>query len=238
MTAKILIIDDDDNFRKILELKVKSFLKDMEAVCFDNLEKAREYLREQKAVDFDLVFLDEHLPDGRGRDFLSEGWFQDLAVLMISSDTAPDIPGGALQGGAAYFLNKFQVKEELFKPLVNGIIERNNLQRELNEAKLKAVVVDTIKTLVATLRHEINNPLGAVLGAAYIMRSSEKVSEEQVEAARLVESSGRRIKHVLDELCKAVEVDSVKKANQKVFHIPGDEPWQDSEDEEPDKGEG
>ena len=226
--TRILIIDDDSSFRRVLELRLRSFMRDMQTTCFETIGEAREYLRSSPKPDFDLVILDEHLPDGRGMELLSEGCFENLAVLMISSDTAPDIPGTSLQLGAMYFLNKVQVREELFRPLITGIIDRNKLQRELNEARIKSVMVDTVKTLVATLRHEINNPLGAVLGAAYIMRQSKQASPEQVEAAELVESSGKRIKHVLDELCKAIEIEPVTKANQRVFHIPGDEPWDDS----------
>ncbi len=228
MSSHILIIDDDINFRRILELKLHSFMPDLETTNFETLSDARRFLQDQSQPKFDLVILDEHLPDGRGMELLSEGWFENMAVLMISSDTAPEIPGASLQAGAMYFLNKIQVREELFRPLITGIIDRNKLQRELAEAKMKVVQAETVKTLVATLRHEINNPLGAVLGAAYIMRNSKQASAEQTEAAELVESSGKRIKHVLDELCKAVEIEPVTKANQKVFHIPGDEPWEDS----------
>lgn len=225
MTQQILIIDDDLSFKKIVEKRIKSFLPDAVFTHFASLADSREFLRTADKRQFDLSILDEHLPDGRGRDLLSENWFQDLAVLSMSSDPAPEIPGAALQAGATYFLSKAFVSEPLFKPLVLGLIDRNKLQRELEETKLNAAVIDTVRTLVSTLRHEINNPLGAVLGAAYLLRTQESATSEQKEAADLVESSGKRIKHVLDQLCDAVSLDQVSKANQRVFHIPGDKPW-------------
>lgn len=228
MASTALIIDDDAAFKMLLERRLKSFMPDLAVTYFDKLAPAREFLTNAKELNFDIVFLDEHLPDGRGADFLGEGLFGDLAVLSVSSDTAPEIPGKTLQAGAAFFLSKMSVSEPLFRPLVEGIIDRNRIQREFNRLKMDSVIVDTVRTLVGTLRHEINNPLGAVLGAAYLLRSHAGASPEQKEAAELVESSGRRIKHVLDELCKAVAVESVTKANQKVFHIPGDKPWDDS----------
>lgn len=226
MSSKILFIDDDEAFKKLLEVRLKSFIKEIKITKFDCLNKAREYFNQNPVLDFDLVILDEHLPDGRGVELLGEGWFAELAVLSVSSDDSPEIPGASLQAGAMYFLNKTSVSEPLFKPLVQGIIDRNKIQRELNKAKIDTAVIDTIKTLVSTLRHEINNPLGAVLGAAYLLRKDEKASEQQKEAAELVESSGKRIKHVLDQLCEAVSVEPVTKANQKVFQVPGDEPWE------------
>lgn len=225
MALKILIIDDDAAFRKILELRFRSFISGMDVTTFDNLQDARAFLSSSKER-FDLIVLDEHLPDGRGVSLLGEGWFEDLAVLCVSSDTSPEIPGATLRAGAAYFLNKVQVSEPLFEPLVKGIIDRNVLQQQLNQARIETAKLNTIRTLVATLRHEIKNPLGAVLGAAYLLRK-DNTAPEQKQAAELIESSGKRIDHVLDQLCEAAQIEQTTKGKQDVFHIPGDKPWEE-----------
>lgn len=227
MSYKVLLIDDDASFRKIVQMRVKAILGEVQFEQFGSLSEAREFLRSNSDTHFDLVVLDEHLPDGRGTEFLSEGWFKDIAVLSVSSDDAPEIPGASVLAGATFFLSKVSVSEALFKPLVLGIIDRNRIQRELQQSKITETILATVQTLVSTLRHEINNPLGAVLGAAYLIRTHGTATEQQKEAANLVESSGQRIKHVLDQLCEAVELVATSKANQKVFHIPGDKPWED-----------
>ena len=229
MAFSVLMIEDDLSFQKILEKRLKSFIPEMTVTHFDNITEAREFLSEQKKPYFDLVILDEHLPDGRGVEILSEGWFEDLAVLSISSDEDPQTPGALVQAGAAYFLAKTSISQPLFRPLVEGVIDRNNIQKELLKTKVDSAIIDTVKTLAGTLRHEINNPLGAVLGAAFILKMEKASEKERNEAIELVEASGQRIKHVLDQLCAAVEVEPVKKADQTVFHIPGDEPWEDEE---------
>ncbi len=230
MAQQVLIIDDDFSFKRVLEIRLKSFMPDALITHFGTLNEARTNLQANKdrgspAADFDLVIIDQHLPDGHGSDFVGEGWFQDRAVLSVSSDDAPEIPGASVQAGATFFLNKRNVSEPLFRPLVLGIIDRNRMVRALEESRLSAAIVESVRTLVSTLRHEINNPLGAVLGAAYLLRTAPNATSEQKEAADLVESSGQRIKHVLEQLCKAVELAPVDKANQRVFHIPGDKPW-------------
>lgn len=227
MTTRILIIDDDISFKRLLELRLKSFMPDMQVTTFDALEPARQFLSGELIEQFDLVILDEHLPDGRGLELLKEGWFRNLAVLSVSSDTAPEIPGAALGAGATYFLSKTNISQPLFEPLVRGVIDRNRLQQELSKARVDSAVIDTVKTLVSTLKHEINNPLGAVLGAAYLLRNNPNCTPDQKHAAELVESSGQRIKYVLEQLVKAISVEPVNKANTTVFHIPGDEPWDD-----------
>jgi response regulator of citrate/malate metabolism len=226
MTHRILIIDDDLSFKKIVEMRLKAIMPDASVTHFASLTEVRANLRTPESQDFDLIVIDQHLPDGRGSELLAEGWFRDKAILSVSSDNAPEIPGATVQAGATFFLSKRSVSEPLFKPLILGIIDRNRLSKELEQAKLNQAVIDTVKTLVGTLRHEINNPLGAVLGAAYLLSTAQGSTPEQKEAAELVESSGKRIKHVLEQLCKAVELDSVNKANQKVFHIPGDKAWE------------
>ena len=231
MAFSVLMIEDDLSFQKLLEKRLKSFIPELNVTHFDNIEAARKHLKEHNKPYFDLVVLDEHLPDGRGVEILGEGWFEDLAVISISSDKSPETPGALVQAGAAYFLEKTAISQPLFRPLIEGIIDRNNIQKEFLKSKVDSAIIDTVKTLAGTLRHEINNPLGAVLGAAFILKMKDASEKERQEAIELVESSGQRIKHVLDELCAAVEVEPVKKADQTVFHIPGDQPWEDEEKE-------
>ena len=227
--TSVLIIDDDENFRKIVELKLKSFLPDFQCTIFDNITDARDFLENNPTLELDLVVLDEHLPDGKGTELLQEGWLNDLAVLMISSDTKPEMAGKSLKAGAMFFINKLQMREELFRPLVEGIIERSKLQKEISKNREHNVKMQTIKTLVSTLRHEINNPLGAVLGAAFVIQCNKNSTDEQIDAAKLVEQSGQRIKQVLDRLCETIDVETVEKGHQLVYQIPGDEPWKKSE---------
>lgn len=226
MAFHALIIDDDVSFRKLLVLRLKTIDPDFAITEFGNLSDAKRHLQGNPQIQIDLVVLDQHLPDGRGTDFLAEGWFQDLAVLSMSSDPDPNIPGASLQAGATFFLNKSQLSEPLLIPLIRGVIDRNRIQGDLNRERVNKAVINTIRTLVATLRHEINNPLGAVLGAAYIMRVKSGSADDQQKAVELVETSGKRIKHVLEQLCEAVELEPVTKAAHEVFHIPGDKKWE------------
>jgi len=224
MALEVLIIDDDASFRHLVELRLKKIDPNLKTTIFDNLKDARIFLK-SNTIDFDLVLLDQHLPDGRGLELLKEGCLADLAVLAVSSDDNPQIPGATIQAGATFFLNKVHISEPLFEPLVRGVIDRNRLYRELTTAKIQSARLETIQTLVSTLRHEINNPLGAVMGAAFLVKTSENNTEEQKQAAEIIESSGHRIKHVLKQICDAAMLDEVEKGQGKVFHVPGDKIW-------------
>jgi DNA-binding NarL/FixJ family response regulator len=226
MSTTVLILDDSVEFRTLMSMRLKSFIPDLTLMVFSSIAEARQGVRERLTQQPDLVILDHHLPDGIGLELLSEEKLEGLAILAVSSDADPEIPGSSMRAGATYFLSKEKVRDASFKPLVLGLVDRNRVQRELVELRRKATVVDAVKTLVDTLRHEINNPLGAVLGATFILKSTTASHDDRREAARLVEESGKRIKFVLDELSKAVSLDSVMKSEHRVFHVPGDKPWE------------
>ena len=225
MAHHILIIEDDPSFRKLLEVRLKSFLTDPVFTTFSSIGDARKALQHVPDSPFDIVVLDQNLPDGKGIVLLEEGLLEGLAVLAMSSDDDPEMPGANIRAGATFFISKSRISEPLFKPLVQGIIERNRLQKELSEARVNLAVMDTVKTLVSTLKHEINNPLGAVIGAAYLLKTVPNSTPKEQELVQLVETSSSRIKHVMEQLSEAVDLKPVLKANHKVFQVPGDKPW-------------
>lgn len=220
----VTIIEDDPSFYKLLTRRLKGIFQDANFFHLTSLSEARS--QKEKILNSHLIFLDQNLPDGRGVSLLEEGLFENVAVIAMSSEKTPEMAGRNVKAGAAYFLEKDSILQPLFEPLVLGILERNLLQEQALSAKLAKSQLETVRTLVSTLKHEINNPLGAVLGAAYILGNNDSLSKEQKDAVALLEASGNRIKHVLDELTKAISLDAVTKGQQKVFHVPGDKPWE------------
>lgn len=233
MPLQALIVEDDQNFQKVVEIRLRSWKEDIQLRVANSIAQARNYL-DDKAWSYSLVILDQHLPDGIGATLLTHPRLQDAAVLAVSADGAPDLPASAVLAGAQHFLSKIQVSEPLFLPLLDALVERKRLEAELLKSKLKQSRLETMKVLLGTLRHEINNPLGAVLGGAYLLRTGNNVGTEQAEAIRLIEASGNRIKHVLSQLCETAELEEVTKGQEKVFQIPGDPAW-DKEPKEKDQ---
>lgn len=217
MTTNILIIDDDPLYRKILVKRIKVIFPDSVTKELDSLSKTREYFKLQSIdSNYNLVILDQNLSDGIGVEFLKENCITECPVIIMSSDVSPDIPGAAMKAGASYFLPKDIITEPYFKPLIEGIVDRFQLQKQLVETNLQLTIIDTVKTLVSTLQHEINNPLGAVLGAAFLLKSAEQSTKERKRTATLVEESGQRIKYVLEKLIEAIELNPMGIRDQSV----------------------
>lgn len=225
MALRVLIIEDDLDFRKILELRLRSWSPTLYITFAGSIAEGRKILDKNKYF-YPLVILDQHLPDGMGRELLSHPNLEHSSVLAVSSDDSPALPGLAIRAGAHHFLSKRQVGEPLFVPLIEALIERGRLDEELLQKKIADSKIATIERLLSTLRHEINNPLGAVLGGAYLMRSSGNLGPEQEKALKIIEASGNRIKHVMKQLADAAELEEVTKAQEEVYQIPGDPKWE------------
>lgn len=226
---RALIVEDDKQFRKVLELRLRSWKPDLDLIYAETLEAARNVL-DITDTAFELVILDQHLPDGMGPELFNHPRLEWSAVLAVSADESPELPAEAMKAGAQHFLGKRQVSAPLFIPLIEALIERKKLEAELLKTKLQESRMNTIRVLLRTLRHEINNPLGAVLGGAYLVRSSGGLAEEQTKALRLIEQSGNRIKHVLLQLCETAELEAVTKGREEVFQVPGDPVWEEADD--------
>ncbi len=222
---RILLIDDDASFRKLLELRLRSIVG--AEASFKQYASLAEASNAPSEGPWDLVVLDQHLSDGLGVDYLARTPFPNTNVLMLSSDSAPEIPGDAVRAGAAFFLSKIQIGEPLFKPLVLGLIERNRLSREINEFQRKQIEADTVRTLVATLKHEINNPLGVVMGAAFLVQQTGTLNEPQRKAAEMIEGSGQRIRDVVNKLSDLTEFEQTVKSGVFVYQVPGDPKWEE-----------
>ena len=63
------------------------------------------------------------------------------------------------------------------------------------EAKLSAAA-----TLVARVRHEINNPLAALLGQAQLLLRDQDLNDKQRRRAETIESQAKRIEEIVGEL--------------------------------------
>lgn len=83
----------------------------------------------------------------------------------------------------------------------------SNTPPDTNElARLRALVADyetkltDAAALVARVRHEINNPLAALLGQAQLLLREEDLSEKSRRRASTIESQAKRIEEIVAEL--------------------------------------
>jgi CheY-like chemotaxis protein len=214
-----LIIDDDRNFRKILSIRLRSAYKNCTIHEAEDLQTAHTLLKD--SAKYDLILLDQHLPDGTGSEFLQTPSPADIPVLSMSSDDAPEIPATTLIRGARFFLPKKNVSDSFFLPLLDSLIQRAKIEKKIQESERSAHILESVKTLLRTLQHEINNPLGALLGAIYVLRSDTALNKDGLDALKIIDNSTMRIKKVLDALSETAELEVVNKATEALFSNTG-----------------
>ena len=132
----------------------------------------------------DLLLLDRMLPDGDGcllcQELKADTATQGLPIIMLTArGRVEDRVEGLLRGADDYILKPFHPKELLAR--VHGALRTLSLQRELRQKaeeleQQHQMLVATQEQLVRSqrlaaigeiglaIRHEINNPLGSILG--------------------------------------------------------------------------
>ncbi|MFT3936014.1 MAG: response regulator [Chitinophagaceae bacterium] len=98
----VLIIDDEEELCMLMELVLE---KHFRARSIHQLETALHLIEQLKP---DYIFLDNHLPDGKGIDFIKkmiDAWPQTKIVMMTAHDEKK-LNEKAIEEGASYFLHK------------------------------------------------------------------------------------------------------------------------------------
>ncbi len=118
---RILIVDDDPGFRKLLETILRG-----EGYAIVTAGTVKDALREGAGSGFDLVLSDLRLPDGDGLSVLR--WFREHApetpVLMITAFSTVSSAVEAMKLGAVDYLGKPLASPEELRVLVRRTLEQ------------------------------------------------------------------------------------------------------------------
>jgi DNA-binding NarL/FixJ family response regulator len=111
--VKILVVDDHALVREGLRQVLKGLDESVEVLQAGSCAQAFELA--QNHADLDLVLLDYHLPDMTGLQALDIFGQQhpELPIVMLSGSANSQIVRQVLQSGAAGFVNKSGLSEEL-----------------------------------------------------------------------------------------------------------------------------
>ena len=194
-----MIVDDSPTIRHTFDRQLSRHYKCVQARSFmDALERLRE-------GDFGVVIADIHMPGISGIELLRKvvDKYPETAVIMVSGINRPQVVLEAMREGAFDYLIKpcdpYLLDLTVERALERRVLRRNAAQYktdleernvELAEGKaqlqqLQAQIVQNAKMaslgrLAAGVAHELNNPVGFVLG------NLELLTENLGELLRLV----------------------------------------------------
>jgi len=133
----VLVVDDDDDFRRTCELSVASLGHDVEAAS-----SAAEAMERLGAGSIDVALLDILMPETSGLQVLHEikQSFPDVEVVVMSGHASVPWAVGAMRSGAADYLVKPFDAQTLGRALaaakrMGGLLRENTrLRMELDDA--------------------------------------------------------------------------------------------------------
>lgn len=228
--ARILLVEDDP-----VQAAVVGDLLTLHGYTVSSaptLAGAREAVR---GTAPDLLLLDRMLPDGDGaslcRELKGDAAFRELPIILLTArDRVEERVEGLLGGADDYILKPFHPEELLAR--VHGCLRTLALQRELKhqaqelaeknrelletQARLiRAERLAAIGEIGLTIRHEINNPLGTVLGhAELLLAQADALPPEVRSRLAAISRASLRIRDVVKRL-------EVIRDDRTVEYLPG-----------------
>ncbi len=129
MKAKILLVDDDPFTRSLIDDLLRAH--PVELTVAVNLAQARAAFRQ---TDFNLVILDQRLPDGNGLDFFAEMRRErprQTALLITGYAEVKDAVRAVREGLFDYLTKPFENPEEL-DAVIGRALEMDRAYREID----------------------------------------------------------------------------------------------------------
>lgn len=93
--------------------------------------------------------------------------------------------------------------------IIRDISKKKKVKADLIAAKEKAEESDRLKTaFLAGISHEIHTPMNGILGFAELLKSPDISHDEKQEFVELIELSGKRMIHLIDDLVDMSKIES------------------------------
>ena len=179
----------------------------------------------------ELVLLDVNMPEMSGfevcRQLKQNPATQAIPVVFLSGLTDLDDRVQGFQLGAVDFVAKPFQRDELLarvsthlqlarlqKDLISEVAKQT---RDLQGAYQELAKASRLKDeFLSTMSHELRTPLTAVIGMAEILHSGGygKLNKDQAEALEVIEGSGRKLLHLINDILDYIQVDAGKEELQ------------------------
>jgi len=197
---RALVVEDNPDHAELMRacLERENIVSDVVGSGGECLERAGE--------GYDVILLDYSLPDIDGLEVLKELRGVDLPVVMITGHGDEQVAVEAMKGGAYDYVVKsgmyFLVVPEVARRAVEAHRTSKRLKEELIQAQRREAIVQT----AIAVNHEINNPLGVILGNAELLLSQLKDSDEGVvRKLRIIEEQCLKIKEITRRLANLTD---------------------------------
>ena len=198
---RILIADDDPDILFYLETLFES--EGYKVILAHN---GTEALNLTLAHNPDLIVLDRMMPEITG-DQVCYYLKSDLntssipIIILTALENTKDIVEGLNLGANAYIVKPFKNNELL--AYTNAMLKQSDIYKQITE-KEKLM---TLRNIVVSFNHEINNPLTTILLCAQLINTYTS-NEEIIKNTEFIIKSTGLIKEFLEKVRKTTKVSS------------------------------
>ncbi len=214
---RILLVDDDVGLLRALDAALASRMCEL---AVDACGTATEALERVAAADYDVVVTDVQMPGMDGLALLAEirALRPETPVLLITGFDERDMAVRALRAGAFDFIQK-PVERDYFVASLRRALQVRALSRRVSEQQRTLVrhanerdriVQERTAELrdanrgkddfLATLAHELRNPLAPIRNAVQIMRLHGTQDPMLVRAREIIERQVSQMARLIDDL--------------------------------------
>ena len=204
----ILLVDDQKFFLTLYQGLLKEANPSYNFICAETGREAVSKFNNK----VDLIILDYLLPDMDGIQVLLEILAKDpyMPVIIITGAGSESIATAALKNGAYDYVVKTDEYIKTLPFVVEQGIERKRLIEETRRFEIQRMEVErlaVLKETVATLSHEINNPLTSILMTAQLLRDRHYSKDEYaMQKLSILIENAKRIAEKVAKLSNAVAV--------------------------------
>ncbi len=210
-TPEILIVDDDEINSEMLKKRI--FKRGFHVETVNSGKKALEYL---EANHPKIILLDILMPDMTGLEVLIEIRKKfsplEVSIIMVTAKSEVSDIVEALKIGANDYIQKpvnIDIAEARLKTQLQAM--------QSHHADLDKKEIEALSTMIATMNHEINNPLTVAFG--YLWKLKKEVKPEYI--SQMEDSLNRVVQIVkkIEQLTKGKREMDQYADSEKIFKL-------------------
>ena len=202
---RVLIVDDSKVIRRTMTNMLQ---EEFHVTSVESGNKAIEQI--QRGADFDVISLDLEMPGMSGIETFKaiRESNPDVEVLIVTGYSNMDAAKDALKLGAYDFIDKPFQKDAYRAAVHKGVERRNKTTQSKNAQKELGFVKAQLKQsekfaelghLIAGFVHEINSPLGSIMGLTDLYFMDECSPDETLDIMERISSGVQLCRNITNK---------------------------------------
>jgi DNA-binding NarL/FixJ family response regulator len=199
-TINILMIEDNDNFGKLVELYLSQHPEYIFHLVWN--KSGEDGLRELETnTNFDIILMDYNLPGMNGvevtRSLIEKGITIPVVFITVNRDF--NLAVETMKLGVEDFLVKDEISTPVLPRTIVSVLERVRLRQQLSALEISSKRIEAIQELVLGISQELLTPLEAMKkNVDDLMRS--QVAADMKMYLRIINENVERMQLKLSKL--------------------------------------